>query len=214
MELNYGSFISPMIPKSERELFSSQSIHSKFSIGIWNNLKVRYTAKRVYALVQSNIKHLSVQTNSFQPTNSQLPSHPYPPKVPNHSGSSSFWPHNTLIWEMYLLWHQKSSVLKLPSILQHQRDPCHYSGKAHLVPNLTSWESTIVTHRTASPVVINHPHVAAANIGAHSAAWNLIKFNTAMLSNNLLIINTPFIPNKWERWLRNTTSFNVFSGCT
>jgi hypothetical protein len=57
---------------------------SKFSIGIWNDLEVRYNAKKVYALVQADLKHQMVRASPGKPK----------PRNPNSEGSS-FRDHQT-----------------------------------------------------------------------------------------------------------------------
>jgi hypothetical protein len=53
---------------------------SQFSIGIWNDLEIRYTAKKVYSMVQADLKHHSDRspaTNSINPSFShRTPSQP------------------------------------------------------------------------------------------------------------------------------------------
>jgi hypothetical protein len=68
----------------------------------------------------------------------------------------------------------------------------------------------IATHGTAPPVAIRAPHVVEANIGAPCADLLPILPNSATSSLNLFKINTPFIPDEWERMLNNTLPFNKF----
>ena len=64
---------------------------SKFSLGIWNDLEARYTAK-VYLLVQSNMKSNPSQSGLSNPNNSKNPRDPSNLCIP--SRGSSFQNHN------------------------------------------------------------------------------------------------------------------------
>ena len=78
------------------------------------------------------------------------------------------------------------------------------------VPDMVNLANVTVTHGTALPDVIVSP-VYAANTGAPYAAPNYMLHNSATSSSDLLIINTPFIPSKWELALKATPLFNTFS---
>jgi hypothetical protein len=63
---------------------------------------------------------------------------------------------------------------------------------------------------TASQVATTAPPVVAANTYAPSAVPLPIPLKSARPPRDLLIINTPFVPDEWEKLLNNITPFNPF----
>jgi hypothetical protein len=66
------------------------------------------------------------------------------------------------------------------------------------------------THGTVSLVATEALPVTGANIGVPSVAPLPTPHNSVTVSHNPLIINTPFIPDEWERLLNNISPFNNF----
>ena len=60
---------------------------SEFSIAIWNDLEARYTAKKVFSMVQSDLKRLSSSSHNHTP---QIITHS---TVQNTTHNPSFWNH-------------------------------------------------------------------------------------------------------------------------
>lgn len=71
--------------------------------------------------------------------------------------------------------------------------------------------SGIVTRGTVPQDVISPPLVVKANIGAPCAVQLPTRPSNVLPSSDLLIINTPFIPDEWEQMLGSIPSFNKFS---
>lgn len=184
---------------------------SKFSIGFWNDLEARYTAKKVYSLVQSDMKHHPAQNNSFQPNNSQ--SNPCPGNL-NRTRSSSFRPHNHTQSSGRCIFCGDTSRSHLsrnfPTTCNVSGNPCHLlkQGPSGLRQDKLRkfycfiWNSTSGCNQTGL--------VAVASTGVQYVVQNPIMPSIATLSHSLLIINTPFIPSEWEKLLKSTTSFNLF----
>jgi hypothetical protein len=80
-----------------------------------------------------------------------------------------------------------------------------------LVPDKGNLENHIVLPGTASRAVIMACPANVVNIGAQYAVQFPTMCRAAMLSSDLLVVNTPFIANKWYHMLINTPSFNIFS---
>jgi hypothetical protein len=79
-----------------------------------------------------------------------------------------------------------------------------------MAPGLANREGVTVMHGMAQPAVIS-TRAAGANTSARCAVPPYTTPNSATPSLDLLIINTPFIPDEWERLLNNITPFNKFS---
>ena len=62
---------------------------SQFSIGIWNDLEARYTAKKVLSLVQADLKQHSDRIQPFHPNISATP---FVPRVPSTSFRNNIQP--------------------------------------------------------------------------------------------------------------------------
>jgi hypothetical protein len=92
-----------------------------------------------------------------------------------------------------------------------QVDPLVTStGLSRRVRGRASPVKGIATRGTALPVAIKTPRVAVASTGVPYAVRPPTTPNTATLSHNLLKINTPFIPDEWERLLNTISPFNSF----
>jgi hypothetical protein len=60
---------------------------SVFSIGIWNDLEARYTAKKVFSMVQAELNQHPARTSPFQQDSSQYPHSQLNPRNPAQSSS-------------------------------------------------------------------------------------------------------------------------------
>ena len=65
--------------------------------------------------------------------------------------------------------------------------------------------------RGTVPLVANKTHAAKANTSAPFVVLPHTATSNVMPSPELLIVNTPFIPDEWEKLLSNITPFNKFS---
>ena len=88
--------------------------------------------------------------------------------------------------------------------------PVTWRDRNQLASGSATPASDTATPGMAPPAATKSP-VAKANTYAHSAAPSLITPRDAILSPELLIINTPFIPDVWEEMLNSITPLNIFS---
>ena len=77
-------------------------------------------------------------------------------------------------------------------------------------PGSVSRVNAIASHGTALPAAIK-THVERVNTSVPCAAHLPTMPNSATSSPNLLIINTPFFPDEWDKMLNKLTPFNKFS---
>lgn len=199
---------------------------SEFSIGIWNDLEARYTAKKVLAMVQSDLKHQGNPKNSFPPnipytptpyqqsgfySNPQNPPGNHPPSFCPFPSRSQFSDSNLTKQDAYSAVIGQRPILRRTAQTASTSTAHHatYSEKAPLAPDRANLARYTASHGMASPVANRIPH-ANANIGAPYVDQNHTTLSAAILSLNLLTVNTPFIPFQWEKMLKNTDSFDKF----
>jgi hypothetical protein len=116
-------------------------------------------------------------------------------------------------------WVGVSSVATVPKPTQLARAqlpamrtalPATSPNTIRLVRGPVSQESATVTRGTAYPGV-TRTRVAEASTYAPSVAPSFTTPSNATWLRDLLIINTPFIPDEWEKMLNDITPFNKFS---
>ena len=79
-----------------------------------------------------------------------------------------------------------------------------------MVLGLASPENATAT-RGMVPLVANKTHAVKVDTSAPSVVLPHTVPSNVMLSPELLIVNTLFIPDEWEKLLNNITPFNKFS---
>jgi hypothetical protein len=180
---------------------------SVFSIGIWNDLETRYTAKKYSHLFDPTLKITPVPP---QLLNRKVLEVGTPVRLP---------PFGTTSILIRTKPGDASSVVNVPKITcpviapppaTPAGSPVIYTGSNLQARGRVNLERDIVTHGMALPVATKVLPADAANIGAHYAAPPPTTLNSATLSPSLLVINTPFVPNEWERLLNKLTPFNSF----
>ena len=100
------------------------------------------------------------------------------------------------------------TYVSLPVI--RMEPPATSSNKNPMAQGPVGQESVTVSHGMVHPV-LHSPHAARKNIPVLSAAPQITTCNYATPLPDLLIVNTPFIPDEWENLLNKLTPVNNFS---
>jgi hypothetical protein len=185
---------------------------SQFSLGIWNNLESRYHTKKVVALVQADLKQY---TDRFSAPNSPNPSAHIPQ---NMTQSLSFHnqhhplPDNPKIGCCIFCGDcSKSHPSKLCTAMCYADGSlCHLTRQEPTGQRVSKSGNTIASHGTVQLDVIRTP-VAGVNTSVSFAAPLVTMPSSVMPPPSLLCVNTPLIPDEWERLLNDITPFNGFS---
>jgi hypothetical protein len=106
-------------------------------------------------------------------------------------------------------------AVTIPKTIYHEIAPAPATSPEHhviyskgpLESDRTNTASLIVSHGTVFPAA-TRPRVNVASIGAPYAVPNPTTPNNVPWLHDLLIINTPFIPDQWEMMLNNISPFN------
>ena len=111
----------------------------------------------------------------------------------------------------FVVTHQDPTPLgSAPQLLLPTDRRATSSNMARPTLDNASLGRLIATRGTVFPAATRANRVRKASIGAPYADPKRTTPNNAMPSHNLLIINTPFVPDQWELALYNTPSFNKF----
>ena len=184
---------------------------SVFSIGIWNDLEVRYTAKKVLSLVQSDLRQLPDRSAVYAP-NPQLPNNDR--TVSQGSSFRNQQPSSDVSKTGRCIFcgdRSKTHLSRNCTASSYANGtPCHLCRQEPVYDRVNPASVTALPGTVPQAVTNLHP-AGEVNTSVHYAARLCTLPNTATPLPDLLIINTPFLPDVWERMLNDISPVNNFS---
>ena len=185
---------------------------SAFSIGIWNDLENRFSHKTVLSMVQNDIRQI---TEHFSSNNS--------PNPPSYTPRNQFQPPSFRNQQITLSDNPRTGrcIFCGDRSRSHPSNACIalcYSKVSHAIlqnknpmaRGPTGRGNDIVSLGTAHLVALK-PLVAKETMRVPFAAPQDTTLKSAVPPPNILTVNTPFIPDEWEKLLNAISPFNKFS---
>ena len=190
-----------MWPEIRKRAIQSPVDPSVFSIGVWNDLEARYTAKKVLSIVRSNLKQQSGRPSNQSNSRNQNQGSSFR----NQQQSSSDNPKTGRCFFCGDCTKQHLSH-NFTAICNTSSAPCHlYRSEPSGTRQSKSGKRYCFTWNGPSGCKGSPCHK-----GEHWCTLCGSMPNCATPLPSLLPIITPFIPDEWECLLNNISPFNIF----